>query len=114
MLLKFRFRLALWFWARLIPVLAWRRNLTSLLALAKRNRVPLPADDVEGLRDWFRFRDFDQFVEVYLACSAALKRPEDFQTLVADFAADQERENVRYTEINFTIGTHWLNGLPAD
>lgn len=87
---------------------------STLLALARRNRVPLPADDVEGLRDWFRFRDFDQFVEVYLACSAALKRPEDFQTLVADFAADQERENVRYTEINFTIGTHWLNGLPAD
>jgi len=86
----------------------------TLLALARRNRVPLPADDVEGLREWFRFRDFDQFVDVYLACSAALKTPEDFQTLVADFAADQERENVRYTEINFTIGTHWLNGLPAD
>lgn len=86
----------------------------TLLDLAKRNRVPLPADDVAGLRDWFRFRDFDQFVEVYLACSAALKRPEDFQRLVEDFAADQERENVRYTEINFTIGTHWLNGLPTD
>jgi len=87
---------------------------TTLLALARRNRVPLPSDDVAGLREWFRFRDFDQFVEVYLACSAALKAPEDFQRLVADFAADQERENVRYTEINFTIGTHWLNGLPID
>jgi adenosine deaminase len=86
----------------------------TLLALARRNRVALPADDVAGLREWFRFRDFDQFVEVYLACSAALKRPEDFQLLLRDFAVDQERENVRYTEINFTIGTHWLNGLPAD
>lgn len=86
----------------------------TLLALARRNRVTLPADDEKGLRDWFRFRDFDQFVEVYLACSAALKGPEDFQRLVADFATDQERENVRYTEINFTIGTHWLNGLPVD
>lgn len=86
----------------------------TLLALARKNRVPLPADDEAGLRDWFRFRDFDQFVEVYLACSAALKHPEDFQRLVTDFAADQERENVRYTEINFTIGTHWLNGLPTD
>jgi adenosine deaminase len=87
---------------------------STLLALARRNRVTLPADDVAGLRDWFRFRDFDHFVDIYLACSAALKRPEDFQLLVADFAADQERENVRYCEINFTIGTHWLNGLPID
>jgi adenosine deaminase len=86
----------------------------TLLALAQRNRVSLPANDEAGLREWFRFRDFDQFVEIYLACSAALKAPEDFQRLVSDFAADQERENVRYCEINFTIGTHWLNGLPVD
>lgn len=39
MLLKLRFRVALFFWVRLIPVLAWRRNLTSLLALAKPREV---------------------------------------------------------------------------
>jgi adenosine deaminase len=87
---------------------------STLLSLARRNRVPLPADDVAGLREWFRFRDFDHFVEIYLACSAALKRPEDFQLLMRDFAADQERENVRYCEVHFTIGTHWLSGLPID
>ncbi|MCL4766616.1 MAG: lasso peptide biosynthesis B2 protein [Hyphomicrobiaceae bacterium] len=31
---KLRFRLALWCWARLVPALAWKRNLNSLLALA--------------------------------------------------------------------------------
>jgi adenosine deaminase len=87
---------------------------STLLDLARRNRVPLPADNVEALRDWFQFRDFDQFVEVYLACSKALRRPEDFQRLVNDFAADQERDNVRYTEVHFTVGTHWLWGLPVD
>lgn len=87
---------------------------STLLELARRNRVPLPADDVESLREWFRFKDFDQFVEVYLACSKALQRPEDFQRLVDDFAADQERENVRYSEVHFTVGTHWLWGLPVD
>ena len=86
----------------------------TLLALARRNRVALPAADEAGLREWFRFRDFDHFVEIYLACSAALKRPEDFELLLHDFAADQERENVRYSEIHFTVGTHWLRGLPVD
>ena len=86
----------------------------TLLELARRNRVDLPAGDIAGLRDWFRFRDFDHFVQIYLACSAALKRPEDFQVLLGDFAADQERHNIRYTELHFTVGTHWLNGLPID
>ncbi len=86
----------------------------TLLALAGRNRVSLPADDVEGLREWFRFRDFDHFVEIYLACSSVLKRPEDFQVLIDDFAADQARQNVRYSEVHFTIGTHWQNHLPVD
>ena len=86
----------------------------TLLELARRNRVELPAGDVAGLREWFRFRDFDHFVQIYLACSAAVKRPEDFQLLVRDFAADQERQNVRYSEVHFTVGTHWLNRLPID
>ena len=87
---------------------------STLLDLAQSNRVPLPATSVEALGDWFRFRDFDQFVEVYLACSRALKRPEDFQRLLDDFAADQERDNVRYTEVHFTVGTHWLWGVAVD
>ena len=69
-------------------------------------------ENVAGLRDWFRFRDFDHFVEIYVACSSVLKAPEDFQQLVADFAVDQERENVRYTEVHFTVGTHWLGPCP--
>lgn len=86
----------------------------TLLELARRRRISLPAADVAGLREWFRFRDFDHFVQVYLACSAVLRDPEDFALLIAEFAADQERENIRYSEIHFTIGTHWQNGLPID
>lgn len=85
----------------------------TLLALARRRRVDLPADDEEGLREWFRFRDFDHFVEIYLACSRCLRDPEDFQRLMTDFAADQASQRVRYCEVHFTIGTHWRNGANA-
>lgn len=34
MLHRLRFRVALWLWARLLPVLAWERKLDSLLALS--------------------------------------------------------------------------------
>lgn len=77
-----------------------------LLELARRNGVELPASDEAGLARWFRFRDFEHFVQVYLTCSRALKTPEDFQLLAADFIAEQARQNVVYTEAHFTIGTH--------
>ncbi|HVS02303.1 MAG TPA: adenosine deaminase [Thermoanaerobaculia bacterium] len=82
----------------------------TLLQLARRRRVTLPAETPEGLREWFRFRDFEHFVEVYLACSLCLREPEDFQLLVDDFMAQQARQNVVYSEAHFTIGTHLMQG----
>jgi aminodeoxyfutalosine deaminase len=86
----------------------------TLLDLARLRGVALPTDDEAGLREWFRFRDFDQFVEVYVTCSRVLRQPEDFRRLVGDFAAEQERQRIRYSEVHFTVGTHWLFGLPID
>ena len=58
-----------------------------LLELARRNGVDLPAQDEAGLKRWFRFRDFEHFVQIYLTCSKALRTPEDFQLLANDFLA---------------------------
>lgn len=82
----------------------------TLLTLARRRGGDLPAGNEAGLREWFKFRDFDHFVQVYLTCSRCLQHPEDFQLLVNDFCAEQERQNVRWSEVHFTIGTHALNG----
>lgn len=81
-----------------------------LLELARRNGVRLPADDEAGLARWFRFRDFEHFVQVYLTCSRALRTPEDFRLLALDFLEEQARQNILHTEAHFTIGTHLTNG----
>ena len=39
----------------------------TLLDLAERNRVQLPARTVEGLQSWYRFTDFAHFITVYAA-----------------------------------------------
>jgi len=83
----------------------------TLLELARRRRVDLPADDVEGLRQWFRFRDFEHFVQIYLTCCRCLRDPEDFRLVMDQFLAAQERQNVLYSEVHFTIGTHLANGV---
>lgn len=81
-----------------------------LLELARRNGIPLPAQDEAGLKRWFRFTDFEHFVQVYLACSRALRTPEDFQLLALDFLTEQAYQNVPYSEVHFTISTHLANG----
>ena len=86
----------------------------TLLALARKNGVRLPADDVDGIRRWFRFEDFEHFVEIYVTCSRCLRDPEDFHVLALDFLAEQAIQNVLYTEVHFTISTHLWNGLDGE
>src|SRR5262245_32267177 len=54
----------------------------TLLGLARRNGVRLPHDTVEGLREWARFRDFEHFVEVFVATSRCLRTAADFERAV--------------------------------
>jgi adenosine deaminase len=86
----------------------------TLLHLAKKNGVALPADDEAGIRRWFRFRDFEQFIEIYLTCSRCLRDPEDFRLLALDFLAEQAVQNVLWSEVHFTISTHLWNGGKGD
>jgi aminodeoxyfutalosine deaminase len=83
----------------------------TLLRLARRRGVDLPANDEASLTEWFRFRDFDHFVDIYLTCSKCLRDPEDFQVLIEVFLREQARQNVLYSEVHFTIGTHLGNGV---
>jgi len=82
----------------------------TLLHLAKKNGVTLPADDEAGIRRWFRFPDFQQFIEIYITCSRCLVDPEDFKLLALDFLAEQAVQNVLWSEVHFTISTHLANG----
>jgi adenosine deaminase len=36
----------------------------TLLLLAKRHHIPLPASTVEELRAWYTFTDFAHFIEI--------------------------------------------------
>ena len=82
----------------------------TLLQLARRHGVELPATDLDGLRQWFQFRDFEHFVDIFLTCSRCLRDAEDFLLITQDFAREQVRQGVIYTEAHFTLGTHIRNG----
>lgn len=78
----------------------------TLLRLARRNDVQLPAHSLEGLQDFYRFRDFDHFVQVYLTITSCLRTPDDYQLIAYEFGSDCACQNVRYAEATFTILTN--------
>ncbi|MDP9363555.1 MAG: adenosine deaminase, partial [Chloroflexota bacterium] len=86
----------------------------TLLELARRNRVALPAEDLGGLRRWFAFRDFAHFVEVYVAITQCLRTEADYALIVHEFGAAMAAQNDRYAEVTFSPATHHLLGVPQE
>lgn len=85
----------------------------TLLALAQRNQVPLPAQTVEGLRSWYTFTGFPHFVEVYLAVSACIRTPDDIELIAREFLASQAAQEIRHSEVTYTAFTHYhFKGIP--
>ncbi len=79
----------------------------TLLELARRHDVALPASTVEGLRAWYTFTDFRHFVEIYLKVSSCLRTPDDIELIAREFLEGQAAQNIRYTEVTFTAYTHY-------
>lgn len=81
----------------------------TFLTLAKRHHVPLPADTIEGLRQWYVFSDFDHFIEIYMAISSCLRTSEDIEMLAREFLIGQADQNIVYSEVTFTPYNQLLN-----
>ncbi|HEY7832554.1 MAG TPA: adenosine deaminase [Ktedonobacterales bacterium] len=86
----------------------------TLLRLAARNDVVLPADTVDGLRRWFVYRDFPHFIEIYVTITRCLRTADDYDEIVHEFGAEMARQHVRYAEATFSPGTHWALGVPYE
>jgi adenosine deaminase len=85
---------------------------STLLKLARRHDISLPADDIQGLRKWYTFRNFDHFVEIYLTIASCLKTPQDIELIAREFLSEQARQNIQYTEVTFTPYNQYSeNGL---
>ena len=86
---------------------------STLLQIARRNSVTLPADSVEGLAALYEFRDFLHFLNVWLLTTSALRTERDFRQVVVDYAAEAASHGAVYLEGIFTPaeaasrGTGW-------
>ena len=74
----------------------------TLLQIARRNGVSLPADSAGGLAGLYEFRDFAHFIEVWELTTCALRTAADFRQVVVDYAAEAASHGAVYLEGIFT------------
>jgi aminodeoxyfutalosine deaminase len=85
----------------------------TLLEIARRNGEALPADTEEGLRELYRFRDFDHFIEVWILTTNALRREADFREVVVGYA-EAARHGAVYLEAIFSPIERTWRGVDWD
>ncbi|MFE9693320.1 adenosine deaminase [Micromonospora sp. NPDC005806] len=87
-------------------------RIVAELAARHEGRSPVPADP-EALADYFAFRDFAHFIEVYLSVVDLIRDPEDVWILTHEVARELARQQVRYAELTVTPYSHVRRGIPA-
>lgn len=83
-----------------------------IFALAQRNRVKLPYESVEGLRQAYAFDNLQSFLDIYYAGASVLLEEQDFYDMTAAYLLRAAADNVRHAEIFFDPQTHTARGVP--
>jgi aminodeoxyfutalosine deaminase len=85
----------------------------TVAELARRHPGTVPSD-LDELRDFFKFRDFAHFIEVYLAVVNLVREPEDVRLLTYEIAAEMAGQSIRYAELTCTPYTNVRAGVPIE
>ncbi|MET0998236.1 MAG: adenosine deaminase [Marmoricola sp.] len=81
--------------------------------LAARHPGVVPSD-LDALRDFYTFRDFGHFIEVYLAVVDLIRDPADVRLLTYEVAGEMAEQNIRYAELTLTPWTSVQAGVPIE
>jgi len=82
--------------------------------LAERHPGAVPSDP-DQLRDFFAFRDFAHFVEVYLSVVDLIRTADDIRYLTYEVAREMaEGQRIRYAELTCTPFTSVVTGIPIE
>ena len=83
-----------------------------LFALAERNRIALPWNDVEALRAAYAFNNLQEFLDLYYRGADVLRTEQDFYDLTWAYLLKCREQNVVHTEPFFDPQTHTDRGVP--
>ncbi len=83
-----------------------------MFALAKRNKVAIPFDNVEAVRAAYSFSRLQDFLDIYYAGAEVLRTELDFYELADAYFARAAADGVVHAEIFFDPQTHTDRGIP--
>jgi aminodeoxyfutalosine deaminase len=86
----------------------------TLLEIARRNGVSLPAASAGELEQVYRFRDFPHFLQVWVMTTGALLTERDFRQVVTDYAAEAAGHGAVYLEGIFSPSEPAARGVSYD
>ena len=82
-----------------------------MFALARRNGVALPYPSVAALRQAYRFRDLQDFLDLYYRGMSVLITEQDFYDLAFAYLERAHADNVRHVEMFFDPQGHTSRGV---
>jgi adenine deaminase len=85
-----------------------------MFALARRNGVKLRFDSVEAVRRAYRFRNLQDFLDIYYQGMSVLLTAQDFYDLAFAYLQRAHVDNVRHVEMFFDPQGHTARGVAFD
>ena len=83
-----------------------------MLALARRNDLPLPFGSVDDVRRAYEFVNLQSFLDIYYQGTSVLRTEEDFTDLAGAYLRRAADQGVRHVEMFFDPQTHTARGVP--
>lgn len=82
-----------------------------MFALARRNGVALPYAAIEDIHEAYRFRNLQDFLNVYYLGMSVLITEQDFYDLAFAYLRRAQADNVRHVEMFFDPQGHTTRGI---
>ena len=86
----------------------------TLLKIAQRNNVDIPARDEAGVAQLFNYKNFHEFLTVFMALARSLIRGEDFADIAYELGLHLADQHVVYAEVMISPAQYYTRGLDLD
>ncbi|WOG29324.1 adenosine deaminase [Endozoicomonas sp. 8E] len=83
-----------------------------MFSLAERNKISLPYQSIDDVREAYQFSNLQSFLDIYYAGARVLQTGQDFYDLTWAYLERCQKDNVVHTEIFFDPQTHTDRGIP--
>ncbi|WP_282180398.1 adenosine deaminase [Maribacter stanieri] len=85
-----------------------------MFEIAKRNKITLPYDSIESVKQAYKFNNLQEFLDIYYAGAQVLLHEQDFFDLTWAYLTKVHSQNVVHVEVFFDPQTHTDRGVSFD